>query len=141
MGSSMNPTRGGCPAGVGVGVREETDEGVELPEATLCGGVGYCVLAKLVLEEGLLPKISVFRHVHRESLRRMDEQRTIHSAVVLGMNGPGSAACNDKHEGRQVYNRMFKMVAFSRGTERVSASAMTRPDSPQMGYHVAKHTS
>lgn len=40
IGSSMDPTRGGGPTGGGVGVREETGEAVELPEATLCGGVG-----------------------------------------------------------------------------------------------------
>lgn len=85
----MDLTRGGDPAGGGVGVREETGEAVELPEATLCGGVGYCVVAKLALEEGLLPEIVDFSHVHRESLRRMDEQRTIHSAAVLWMIGAG----------------------------------------------------
>lgn len=134
----MDPTRGGGPTGGGVGVREETDEAVEFPEAMLCGGVGYRVLAKLALEEGRLPETGDSSHVHRESLRRLDEQRTIHSVVVLWMNGLGSAACNDRHEGRQVYNRMSRMVAFSRGTERVSASAMTRPDSPPNGVSRSK---
>lgn len=32
------------------------DEAAELPETTLCGGGGYCVLAKRAFEELLLPK-------------------------------------------------------------------------------------